>query len=235
MHLPFSSLITLPVPILLLLSSGLLLSLISPLPWCVLLLSVRSAAEEAVIPHLASPHPVHTSFYRLCLAVAILVTIPPTMKRPQNRWFVFCFLALGFLLSLAATPPTKAENFSPAIRGTVSNPEGSCFKGARVVVTNQTTETVYRMRTTGNGSYEFRNLPVGTYSLRVQFPGFQTFTVYGIDLTFDSDYTRQIDMIHGNMTRAILFQRKLHQRTPRLSACSRRRNLNRSQLCSRPS
>jgi hypothetical protein len=141
--------------------------------------------------------------------MAILVTIPvPTMKRQQKRWFVFCFLALGFLLSLASTPPTKAKNFYPAIRGTVSNPEGSCVKGARVVVTNQTTEAVYRARTTGNGSYEFRNLPVGTYSLSVQSPGFQTFTVYGINLTLDSDYIRRIDMVHGSMLRAMLVPAK---------------------------
>jgi Carboxypeptidase regulatory-like domain len=148
---------------------------------------------------------VHASLYRLCVALAILVSIPsPTMKRRYNLWIILGFPALAFLLSLGAAPPTNAQNLAPSIRGTVNNPEGSTIKGAKVVLTNQKTEAIFRTRTNCNGSYEFRQLPVGTYSLSVQSPGFQAFTVYGIDLAVDSDYTRQIDMLRGSMTRAIL-------------------------------
>jgi Carboxypeptidase regulatory-like domain len=205
LHSPFLSLLALPVPILLILSSALLLPLIPSLPWCAVFLSFRSVAEESVVPHLASSHSVHASLYRLCVALAILVSIPsPTMKRRYNLWIILGFPALAFLLSLGAAPPTNAQNLAPSIRGTVNNPEGSTIKGAKVVLTNQKTEAIFRTRTNCNGSYEFRQLPVGTYSLSVQSPGFQAFTVYGIDLAVDSDYTRQIDMLRGSMTRAIL-------------------------------
>jgi hypothetical protein len=199
------SMIALPLPLLILLSAACLVALLWPLPWCALLLPLRGAIEESIIPHLAVPHPVHASFYRLCMALVILVTIPSgTNRRHHNRWFIICFLALAFLLSLAATPATNAENLSPTIRGTVNNSEGSIIKGARILVTNQSSEAVFRTRTDSNGNYEFHKLPPGVYSLSVQSPGFQTFTVYGIDLTSDSDYTRQIDMMRGSMTRAIL-------------------------------
>lgn len=205
MHSPFLSLLALPVPILVILSSAVLLPLIPSLPWCALFLSFRSAAEGSVVPHLASSHSVHSSLYRLCLALAILVSIPSsTIKRRSNLWIILGLPTLAFLLSLGAASSTSAQNLSPSIRGTVDSPEGSTINGAKVVLTNQRTEAIFRTRTNCKGSYEFRQLPVGTYSLSVQSPGFQTFTVYGINLALDSDYTRQIDMLRGSMTRAIL-------------------------------
>lgn len=205
MHSPFLSLLALPVPILLILSSALLLPLIPSLPWCALFLSFRSAAEQSIVPHLASSHSVHASLYRLCVALAILVSIPsPRTERRHNLWIILGLPTLAFLLSLGVTAPTSAQNLAPSIRGTVNNPEGSTIQGAKVVLTNQKTEAIFRTRTNCKGSYEFRQLPVGTYSLSVQSSGFQTFTVYGINLAFDSDYTRQIDMLRGSMTRAIL-------------------------------
>jgi hypothetical protein len=198
-------LIALPLPLVILSSAACLVALLWPLPWCALLLPLSGAIEESIVPHLTVSHPVHASFYRLCMALVILVTIPSgTTRRHPNRWLIVCFLAVGFLLSLAATPATNAENLSPTIRGTVNNSEGSIIKGAKVLITNQSSEAVFRTRTDSNGTYVFRKLPVGVYSLSVQSPGFQTFTVYGIDLTPDSDYTRQIDMLRGSMTRAIL-------------------------------
>jgi hypothetical protein len=202
MLLSFLSLVALPAPLLIFVSAVFLLSVLSPLPWSALLLPFHGAVEESV-SHLASFCPVHASFYRLCLALAILVTIPiPMIKRERNGLLISCFLGLAFLLSLAAIPSSSTGNLSPRIRGTVDGAEGSTIQGARVVVINQRTGAVFRMRTGSNGSYEFRNLPVGTYSLSVQVPGFQIFTVYGINLAHDSNYNKHINMLHGCMNRA---------------------------------
>jgi carboxypeptidase family protein len=205
LHSLFLSLLALPVPLLVILSSALLVPLIPSLPWCALFLSFRSAAEESVVPHLASSHSVHASLYRLCVALAIIVSIPsPRTERRYNLWIILGLPALAFLLSLGATPSSNAQNLSASIRGTVNNPEGATIKGAKVVLTDQRTEAIFRTRTNCHGSYEFRQLPAGTYSLSVQAPGFETFTVYGINLALDSDYNRQIDMLRGSMARAIL-------------------------------
>jgi hypothetical protein len=202
--LSFLSLIALPVPLLIFLSADFLLSVLSPLPWSALLLSFHSAAEHSVLHHLASFPPAHASFYRLCLALAILVTIPvPTIKRERNGLLMSCLLALALPFSLSAIPSSSAGNLSPCIRGTVDDREGSTIQGARVVVVNQRTEAVVTTRTGSDGSYEFHKLPDGIYSMSVQVPGFQTFTAYGIHLAQDSDYARQIDMQHACRTRAI--------------------------------
>ncbi|MBB5340206.1 carboxypeptidase regulatory-like domain-containing protein [Tunturiibacter gelidoferens] len=198
------SLIALPVPLLIVLSAVLLLSVLSPLPWSALLLSFHGAAGISFLHHLASLRPAHASFYRLCLALAILVTIPiPTIKRERNGLLISCLLTLALLFSLSAIPSSSTRNLSPRIRGTVDDREGSTIPGARVVVVNQGTEAVFRTRTGSDGTYEFRKLPDGIYSLSVQVPGFQTFTVYGIHLAQDSDYARQIDMQHACRTQAI--------------------------------
>jgi carboxypeptidase family protein len=198
------SLIALPVPLLIFLSAAFLLSALSPLPWSALLLSLHSAADNSVVLHLASFGPAHASFYRLCLALAILVTIPiPTIKRERNGLLISCLLTLALLFSLSAIPSSSARNLSPRIRGTVDDREGSTIQGARVVVVNQRTEAVFRTRTGSDGSYEFHKLPDGIYSLSVQVPGFETFTVYGIHLARNSDYARQIEMQHACRTRAI--------------------------------
>ncbi|MBB5317171.1 carboxypeptidase-like regulatory domain-containing protein [Tunturibacter empetritectus] len=204
MLLSFLSLLALPVPLLIFLSAMFLLSVLSPLPWSALLLSFHSAAEDPVLLHLASFRPAHASVYRLCLALAILVTIPvPTIKRERNGLLMSCLLALALLFSLSVIPSSSSGNLSPRIRGTVDDREGSTIQGAKVVVVNQRTEAVFRTRTGSDGSYEFRKLPNGIYSLSVQVPGFQTFTAYGIHLAQDSDYARQIDMLHACRTRAI--------------------------------
>lgn len=205
MLLSLLSLVALPAPLLIFVSAVFLLSVLSPLPWSALLLPFHSAVEESLVSHLASFCPVHASFYRLCLALAILVTIPiPMIKRERNGLLISCFLGLAFLLSLAAIQSSGTGNLSPRILGTVDTAEGSTIPGARVVLINQRTKAVFRMRTGSNGSYEFRNLPVGTYSLSVQVPGFQTFTVYGINLTNDSNYNKHINMLHGCMNRAMV-------------------------------
>ncbi|WP_433967792.1 carboxypeptidase-like regulatory domain-containing protein [Tunturiibacter gelidiferens] len=204
MLLPFLSLIALPVPLLIFCAAVFLLSVLSPLPWSALLLSFHGAADNSVVLHLASLHPANASIYRLCLALAILVTIPiPTIKRERNGLLVSCLLAVALLFSLSAIPSSSAANLSPRIRGTVDDREGSTIQDARVVVVNQRTEAVFRTRTGSDGSYEFHKLPDGIYSLSVQVPGFQTFTIYGIHLAQDSDYARQIDMQHACKIRAI--------------------------------
>jgi hypothetical protein len=204
MLLSFLSLIALPVPLLIFLSAMFLLSVLSPLPWSALLLSFHSAAEDSVLLHLASFRPAHASVYRLCLALAILVTIPvPTIKRERNGLLMSCLLAFALLFSLSVIPSSSSKKLSPRIRGTVDDQEGSTIQGAKVVVVNQGTEAVFTTRTGSDGSYEFHKLPDGIYSLSVQVPGFQTFTVNGIHLAQDSDYARQIDMLHACRTRAI--------------------------------
>ena len=201
------SLLALPIPVLLPLTLTLLL-LLAPLPLPLLMLSLRSAAEASVLLVSANLHAHLTSLRHLSLALAILATVPTLMMKPtsnmrSNAWAIARLFGFLLLLSFAVMPSSSAKNLSPCIVGTVIDPDGATIKGARVLVTNQKTELVYKTQTSPDGTYGFSKLPNGIYSLSVQVPGFQTFTVYGITLLIDSEYSRQVQMLRG-MTSAIL-------------------------------
>ena len=61
-----------------------------------------------------------------------------------------------------------------AILGDVKDLSGAVIPGARVILTNQGTGLSLSTVTSGDGSYVFRPIKIGTYSLEAQFKGFQT-------------------------------------------------------------
>ena len=76
------------------------------------------------------------------------------------------FLASLILLSGEALGQTGR------ILGTVRDESGGLIPGAEVTATNQATAVARSFTTGDTGNYEFPNLAVGSYLLRVQMPGF---------------------------------------------------------------
>ena len=62
---------------------------------------------------------------------------------------------------------------SATVRGTVTDSTGAVIPGAEVTVTNQATNQATTGGTDASGNYEFTNLPTGSYTIRVDVPGFQ--------------------------------------------------------------
>jgi len=79
------------------------------------------------------------------------------------------------VLLLASAAPVFAQLPSGTILGVVKDNSGNVIVGARVTVSNDT--GLSRTFTTdAGGSYRFPELPVGTYRLEVNQPGFKTAT-----------------------------------------------------------
>lgn len=112
-------------------------------------------------------------------------------------------IALGSLFILNAAKFSSAANLSASIRGTVNASGGAHVAGATVTVNNQETDVVFSTRTRSDGSYEIQ-LPIGVYSLTIQVPGFQTFTVFGIKLDNNTKFTQRIEVLAGKMTDNVL-------------------------------
>ncbi len=89
-------------------------------------------------------------------------------------------LALGLLVAQLAFCQTQAINGS--IRGRVVDQTGSPIAQATVTIENAQTNFSRSLETPEDGYYVFPNLPLGTYSLKVQKAGFQTETHTGIVL-----------------------------------------------------
>ena len=83
----------------------------------------------------------------------------------RNSMFVLLF----FIATLAVAQTSTSE-----ISGTVRDSSGAVVPAATVTLTNEATGITYNQSTTSAGLYNFPALPVGSYTITVQAPGFKT-------------------------------------------------------------
>ena len=75
-----------------------------------------------------------------------------------------------------------AQSDRGTITGTVSDPANAMVPNAKVVATNTATGAVTQTVTTGTGNYTIASLPVGSYDLAVEAPGFKKTTQPGLQV-----------------------------------------------------
>ena len=132
----------------------------------------------------------------------------------------FC-LAVVSLLSLvcatmAASQTTAAQPQAAAtpaatgtLRGQVTDPSGAAIASANVVMTPAAiSSTPITTQANGQGSYEFKGLPAGQYTLTVVAPGF---SVYENDNVVHRRSAAAPQRCHGDRGRA---PRKFRSLTP---------------------
>ena len=86
---------------------------------------------------------------------------------------VFCIVVLT-----AAT--LAAQTFRGTILGTVTDPSGAVVAGAKVAAKNAGTGVERATETSADGSYSLPQLQIGTYSVTITSPNFQTFVATGV-------------------------------------------------------
>ena len=111
-------------------------------------------------------------------------------------------LALATLL-LATSPALVAADVTARIRGTVTDPSGSVIPGATVTATNLATNVAFNAKSQANGTYEFLNLPIGTYSVSASATGFANFTATGIRLDIDTEYVEPVQLKVGGAAQEV--------------------------------
>src|SRR5258708_6385254 len=83
-------------------------------------------------------------------------------------------LILFVLACLLLTSPLHAQQTLGASNGTVTDASGGVVQGAKVTVKNNGTNLQLEKVTKSDGSFEFVDLPLGSYSLTFTKDGFQT-------------------------------------------------------------
>src|SRR5664279_1544452 len=78
------------------------------------------------------------------------------------------FLFTVFVMAIVANAQTFGE-----ITGRISDASGAAVPAASVKVTNVNTNAVRQTVSTPTGDYSFPSLPPGTYTVRVEQPGFK--------------------------------------------------------------
>ncbi len=112
----------------------------------------------------------------------------------KNFHFSLALLAfICFGLSAQAQLPTAT------ILGVVKDATGAVIPGVAVAVTNVATRLTRSAQTGEDGSYRFSALPVGTYDIRAEHPGFQTKVEQGLRIAVGDEAVLNIVLAVGTV------------------------------------
>ncbi len=103
--------------------------------------------------------------------------------------FAVSCLVYPLLMSLAFTTSADAQRTLGGITGTVTDKTGSVLPETTVTIVGDETKLTRTLKTNANGSYDFVNLPIGTYTLTFTHDGFQTQRVPSIMVQADRTAT----------------------------------------------
>jgi hypothetical protein len=84
------------------------------------------------------------------------------------------FIAATVLMLMTCAPAARAQDPTGAIEGTITDATGAPLSTVRVIVTNAATGFTKDAETAADGFYRILLLPVGTYDVTMQAPGFTT-------------------------------------------------------------
>jgi hypothetical protein len=108
------------------------------------------------------------------MSPASCATFPACTVSHDRRWTRSAIhLALAICFILAFRQAGYAQSTFGAVLGTVKDPSGSLIPAAKVDLLNTGTNANRSTITNANGAYEFVNVEVGNYTLKVDAAGFQ--------------------------------------------------------------
>ena len=117
-------------------------------------------------------------------------------------------MKVGFVLLLlvgvlGVLQPAWGQEVTAGIVGTVTDPSGAPIKDANVTVTDNERGTTTTAKTNDAGAYTALRLPVGTYSLKVSAPGFQTASYPPFTLQLNQTARFNVQMKVGQVSETI--------------------------------
>jgi len=123
---------------------------------------------------------------------------PPKKNKRFNRIeaCLITFLALMFLAAAAF-----GQSGSASLTGSIHDASGGAVPGAAVLVRNVDTGVETRTASSGTGSYTFPSLPIGTYELTAEAPGFSRTVRTGIRLNVGASVRLDVTLaVAGTVT-----------------------------------
>ena len=107
------------------------------------------------------------------------------------------------IVSLVLVCCVQAQTIFGRISGTVTDASGAVVPGATVTVTNEATQQTRAVVTDEDGFYVATSLPVGTYRVIVEVPGFKKSAKTGSDLAADGRLTVDFTLEPGEVTESV--------------------------------
>ncbi len=120
--------------------------------------------------------------------------------------FAGIFLALSLCSLLALMPCAQAQQTLGGITGTVTDKTGGVLPGTTVIIVGDQTQLTRSQKSNDNGSYDFVNLPIGTYTLTFTHDGFETQKIPAIPVQADRTATVNTVMQIGQVGTTVTVQ-----------------------------
>jgi hypothetical protein len=123
----------------------------------------------------------------------------------RSRLAIATIALLGLTLLGPAVPRAwaQAQAFSASLSGFVYDNTGAVVPGAAVTLSNPDKGFSQTLATQPDGAYSFTLLPPGTYALKVEKSGFQTYVQSGIVLTVGQTATQDVKLQVGAVAQKI--------------------------------
>src|SRR5215470_5064830 len=115
---------------------------------------------------------------------------------------IHAWVVIGLIATLAARPCLgQVENAS--LTGLVTDPSGAVIAGATVAVKNTATNSSYTQQTDVTGYYFFPSLPIGSYRISVEMPGFKKAVQEGVILQTSQRGRNDVRLEVGGITEEV--------------------------------
>ena len=112
----------------------------------------------------------------------------------RASFWIAILLATVFLASI----PVAAQYTTASLGGTITDISGAMVPGVNITVRNIGTDLTKTIKSGEDGSYLFPILPIGTYTLTVERPGFKIYSQTGITLAVNQAVTQKVVLEVGS-------------------------------------
>jgi hypothetical protein len=120
-----------------------------------------------------------------------------------RRSVAFCSVLFLLMALAGAVRSAWSQEVTASITGTVTDPSGAVVAGATVTATSQERGLTYTAVSNDSGLYRIGQLPVGTYSLKVEKSGFSSVSHPAFVLTLNQVARIDIGMKVGQTTETV--------------------------------
>lgn len=112
-------------------------------------------------------------------------------------------LSCLLVVSIASITFHYAQVADGTISGTVQDPTGGLIPGVEISLIHTATGATRTVITSDDGRYMATGLPIGSYEISVEFPGFKKFVRQGIRLSVGDHLVVDITLEVGEMTETV--------------------------------
>jgi hypothetical protein len=116
------------------------------------------------------------------------------------RFFVFALSVFALLLT---SGPVKSQEVTAAINGSVTDPSGAAVAGVKVTAKDLERGTTFPATSGNDGRFNLPRVPIGTYEVRAEDPGFQVAVISPVVLVLNQVAKLDFQLTVGNVNQTI--------------------------------